>query len=157
MSVSSWRRCTGAPRRCSRFSRRLDRSWALKMSFKASRALFPESKLYFRMRQSSKTTTIKSGTGSKSPMMLFMMLMTCWVNSSLKLRGEEQRVGIKSKKRVFWPSRRIKNIYILWKYGDGMHCLDTFRIWEVNVAKAEIGGRWSKTAQIRRFKCIAGG
>nr|POE98081.1 hypothetical protein CFP56_55181 [Quercus suber] len=54
--------------------------------------------------------------------------------------------------RVFWPSRRIKNIYILWKYGDGMHCLDTFRIWEVNVAKAEIGGRWSKTAQIRRFK-----
>ncbi|KAF3965899.1 hypothetical protein CMV_009950 [Castanea mollissima] len=33
-----------------------------------------------------------------------------------------------------------------------MHCLDTFRIWEANVAKAEIGGKWSKTAQIQRFK-----
>nr|POE81317.1 hypothetical protein CFP56_61784 [Quercus suber] len=39
------------------------------------------------------------------------------------------------KLEVFWPSKRRKNIYILGKYGDGMHCLDTFRIWEANVAK----------------------
>ena len=64
--------------------------WGVKDELQTSRALFPESKLYFRMQQSSKTTTIKSGTGSKSSRMLFTMPMTCWVNSSPKLRGEEQ-------------------------------------------------------------------
>ena len=51
--------------------------WGVKDELQTSRALFPESKLYFRMQQSSRVITIKSVTGLKSSRMQFMMQMTC--------------------------------------------------------------------------------